>query len=381
MSSGGTTDGASSPPPRQAAGTGRWRSLARATMVPVRTFQASARTPLLQVLKTAAAAVIAWIACSFVASDEPPIFGAIAAIIVVQPSINQSFSRAVERSIGVIVGVVVAYLVALLFGAPSWLILAAIVISLLVGWALRFPQSSTVQIPISAMLVLSVGAQTPGYAVERIVETVIGAIIGVFVNWLIVPPLAVQPAHDAVATLGREVAAIMDKLASVLSEPTDERYRTLLLVEARLLRPMQTKALATLETAEDSLRFNPRRSAHRDVLKTDAALMTMLGTVITRVLGMTRAVKDHFDEGLRSEPVAVSIAEELRRAAHDLRLVMENVALPTGEEERLSNPEPALTAPIQTISPDPSHWILIGSLLEDLRRVREEIVGAVDDLH
>ncbi|SDZ40397.1 Uncharacterized membrane protein YgaE, UPF0421/DUF939 family [Herbiconiux ginsengi] len=350
-------------------------------MAPVRTFQASARTPLLQVLKTAAAAAIAWIACSFIASDEPPIFGAIAAIIVVQPSINQSFSRAVERSIGVIVGVVVAYLVALIFGAPSWLILAAIVISLLVGWALRFPQSSTVQIPISAMLVLSVGAQTPGYAVERIVETIIGAIIGVFVNWLIVPPLAVQPAHDAVATLGREVAAIMDGLAAVLSEPTDEKYRTLLLVEARLLRPMQTKALATLETAEDSLRFNPRRSAHRDVLKTDAELMTMLGTVVTRVLGMARAVKDHFDDSLRSEPVAVSIAEELRRAAHDLRLVMENVALPRGEEERLADPEPALTAPIPTVSPDPAHWILIGSLLEDLRRVREEIVGAVDDLH
>jgi uncharacterized membrane protein YgaE (UPF0421/DUF939 family) len=355
--------------------------MARAAMGPVRTFQASARTPLLQVLKTAAAAAIAWIACSFIATDEPPIFGAIAAIIVVQPSINQSFSRAVERSIGVIVGVVVAYLVALIFGAPSWLILAAIVTSLLVGWALRFPQSSTVQIPISAMLVLSVGAQTPGYAVERIVETIIGAIIGVFVNWLIVPPLAVQPAHDAVATLGREVAAIMDGLADVLSKPTDEKYRTLLLVEARLLRPMQTKALATLETAEESLRFNPRRSAHRDVLKTDAELMTMLGTVVTRVLGMARAVKDHFDESLRAEPVAVSIAEELRRAAHDLRLVMENVALPQGEEERLADPEPALTAPIATVSPDPAHWILIGSLLEDLRRVREEIVGAVDDLH
>ncbi|MGD8168273.1 FUSC family protein [Herbiconiux sp. P16] len=381
MSSGGTTDGASSPSSRPAAGTGRWRSMARATMVPVRTFQASARTPLLQVLKTAAAAAIAWIACSFIASDEPPIFGAIAAIIVVQPSINQSFSRAVERSIGVIVGVVVAYLVALIFGAPSWLILAAIVISLLVGWALRFPQSSTVQIPISAMLVLSVGAQTPGYALERIVETIIGAIIGVFVNWLIVPPLAVQPAHDAVASLGREVAAIMDGLADVLSKPTDEKHRTLLLVEARLLRPMQAKALAALDTAEDSLRFNPRRSAHRDVLKTDAELMTRLGAVVTRVVGMARAVNDHFDDGLLSEPMAASIAGELSRAAHDLRLVMENVALPSGEEERLSNPEPALTAPIQTLSPDPQHWILIGSLLEDLRRVREEIVGAVDDLN
>ncbi len=359
----------------------RWRSVAQASMAPVRSFQASARTPLLQVLKTAAAAIIAWVACSFIATDEPPIFGAIAAILVVQPSVNQSFSRAVERSIGVIVGVVVAYTVGLIFGAPSWLILAAIVISLLVGWALRFPQSSTVQVPITAILVLSVGAQTPGYAVERIIETVVGAVIGVFVNWLIVPPLAVQPAHDAIAGLGREVAAIMDKLAEVLTAPSDEKSRTLLLVEARLLRPMQARATATLETAEDSLRFNPRRSAHRQVLTTDAELLSMLGRVITRTLGMTRSINDHYDDSLRDEPMVTSIAEELRRAAHDLRLVMENVALPAGEEERLSDSEPALTAPIRALSPDPAHWILIGSLLEDLRRVREEIVGAVDDLH
>ncbi|MGA1835635.1 FUSC family protein [Herbiconiux sp. 11R-BC] len=361
------------------AGSARWASLARASLAPARAFQASARTPLLQVLKTAAAAVIAWIVCSLIAPGQPPVFGAIAAIIVVQPSVNQSFSRAVERSIGVIVGVVVAYLVALVFGAPSWLILAAIVISLLIGWALRFPQSSTVQIPISAMLVLSIGANTPGYAVERIIETIIGAVLGVIVNWLIVPPVAIRPAHEAVAALGREVAETLDGLAVVLSSPTDEKYRVQLLVEGRLLRPMQAKAQAAIDTALESLKFNPRRNTHRQVLTTDAELLTMLGIVVTRVLGMARALNDHFDEALHEEPLATAIAEEIRRAAHDLRLVMVNAALPVGEAETLADEVPALTSPLQAVVPDPSHWILIGSLLEDLRRVREEIVGASDE--
>jgi uncharacterized membrane protein YgaE (UPF0421/DUF939 family) len=359
---------------------GRWVRVAKGSLAPVRAFQASTRSPLLQVLKTAVAAVIAWIVCSLIAPEQIPVFGAIAAIIVVQPSVNQSFSRAIERSIGVIVGVVVAYLVALVFGAPSWLILAAIVISLLVGWALRFPQSSVVQIPISAMLVLSIGAQTPGYAVERIIETIIGAAIGVVINWLIVPPLALQPAHDAVAALGREVAAIMDGLADLLSTATDRRSRELLLVEARLLRPMQAKAQTAVDAAEESLRFNPRRSAHRDDLATDAELLKMLGIVVTRVLGMARSLNDHFDESLHEESTAQAISEELRRAAHDLRLVMQNAALPVEEVERLADEGPALTAPVQAFMPSPEHWILIGSLLEDLRRVREEIVGATGDL-
>jgi hypothetical protein len=34
-----------------------------------------------------------------------------------------------------------------------------------------------------------------------------------------------------------------------------------------------------------------------------------------------------------------------------------------------------LTAPLRITRPHPEHWLLIGSLMEDLRRIREEIVG------
>ncbi|MDO9396405.1 MAG: FUSC family protein, partial [Herbiconiux sp.] len=347
--------------------------LKRRWLAPARAFQTTSRTSLLQVLKTAAAAVLAWVVGSLLIPEQAPIFGPIAAIIVVQPSVNQSFSRAIERSVGVIVGVVIAFLVGYAFGDTSWIILVAIVVSLLVGWALRFPQSSTVQVPISAMLVLSIGAQTPGYALDRIIETIVGAAIGVFVNWLIVPPVALQPAHDAVASLGREVADTMDGLAIVLSAPTDAAFRTQVLVEARLLRPMQYRAQATLEAAEESLRFNPRRSTHRDVLAADTELLAMLVVVVSRVVGMARGVTDHFDESLHEEAMAGAIAEELRRAAHDLRLVMDHAVVPAGASRESLPEEPALTAPLQAVVPGPAHWILIGSLLEDLRRVREEI--------
>ncbi|MBD8141007.1 hypothetical protein IFT36_10685, partial [Frigoribacterium sp. CFBP 13605] len=36
---------------------------------------------------------------------------------------------------------------------------------------------------------------------------------------------------------------------------------------------------------------------------------------------------------------------------------------------------PALTSPVSVLRPDPDNWVLVGSLLEDLRRVREEIIG------
>ena len=65
--------------------------------------RASARDPLLHVAKTALATIVAWIVCDLVIPDgPPPVFGAIAAMLVVQPSLNQSLTKGVERSVGVV---------------------------------------------------------------------------------------------------------------------------------------------------------------------------------------------------------------------------------------------------------------------------------------
>src|SRR6478736_2677695 len=121
--------------------------------------------------------VLAWLAASLIVPGELPVFATIAALLVVQPSVNQSVGRAIERSLGVIVGVVVAYAVGLAFGTNSWIVLVAVVVSVLM-----LTPGSANQVPISAMLVLAIGASNPEYAFARIGETILGAIIGVIVN-------------------------------------------------------------------------------------------------------------------------------------------------------------------------------------------------------
>jgi hypothetical protein len=57
--------------------------------------------------------------------------------------------------------------------------------------------------------------------------------------------------------------------------------------------------------------------------------------------------------------------------------VMQRIGGPDTAPEESDLPElPALTEPFTVLAPSPSHWILIGSLLEDLRRVREVVVEA-----
>ncbi|MEA9984476.1 FUSC family protein [Subtercola sp. RTI3] len=336
----------------------------------------TSRIPFLQVVKTSLAAIVSWYVCLLVLpAGQTPIFAVIAAMLVVQPSVNQSFGKALERSVGVVIGVVLAYFVGLVFGQAAWAVLLSVVLALVLGWALKLGPTSSIQIPISAMLVLSLGATTPGYAASRIVETLIGAVVGVAVNLLLVPPVALQPVHEAVARLGNEVAGILDSLAHLLSDETTINERTEVLLAARLLSPMRAKAAAALASGEESLKFNPRRSVHRDVLERDGQLLAMLSILVTRVVGMTRGVIDHYDDELPGEPIVGEIVAELTRAAHDLRLVILNADLP-GTRPEVVDALPALTAPLMVAVPRSEHWILLGFLLEDLRRIHEELVEA-----
>lgn len=345
-----------------------------ATMVSAR-LRAPARVPLLQIVKTSAAVVLAWLLASLIVPAQPPIFAAIAALLVVQPSVNQSFARALERSAGVIIGVVIALAISVLFGANSTIILLAVVVSLLLAWALKLTPGSSNQIPISAMLVLSLGSTTPDYALDRIIETVIGAVVAVLVNLAIAPPLQISPVRADITRLGSALADALDGLAALLPTRASPERVNELLVSARLLRPMRTQLQNDLVAAADSLRLNPRQAKYREELDQVEDIADRLSTVVNRVIGMTRAYRDHADDGLPDEPTVPSIIGEMRRAAHDIRLLTGDPNADDTAAIRIAAEPAALTAPLVVVSPSATHWVLIGSLLEDLRRIHEEVVG------
>src|SRR5690606_39479667 len=66
--------------------------------------RAQRRSPLLHIVKSAVATLAGWlVALVLIPEGPPPVFAAIAALLVVQPSLNQSLLKGVERSIGVLV--------------------------------------------------------------------------------------------------------------------------------------------------------------------------------------------------------------------------------------------------------------------------------------
>ncbi|MGO4244758.1 aromatic acid exporter family protein, partial [Janibacter sp. RAF20_2_2] len=219
--------------------------------------RASARDPLLQVVKTVLATIVAWVVCDLLIPDgPPPVFGAIAAMLVVQPSLNQSLAKGVERSVGVVAGVLLATGMGVVLGTSAWVVLLAVTAAFGLSWALRLTTGSGIQIAISALLVLTLGASTPDYAFIRIVETMIGAVIGIVIHLLLVPPVALAPARTALDLLGVETAEAMERLADALVSKKTRPGRILLIVDARRLSPLRDEALETIEAAADSLTLN-----------------------------------------------------------------------------------------------------------------------------
>ncbi len=338
--------------------------------------RAARRAPLLQVIKSAVATVAAWLLAGWLLPGPLPVFAAIAALLVVQPSLNQSFAKAVERTVGVIVGVAVAGVLGLALGNGTWIIIVSILIALVLAWALKMTTGTANQVAISAMLVLALGTGTPGYAFDRIVETMIGAAIGFVVNIVIVPPVAVAAAHRSVDRLGAELADTLERLAAALGRPQTGAALTELIVTARLLRPMRESAERAIADAAESLTLNPRAGRHRAELDEVRRLLERFATVVTQTIGMTRAFCDRYDDTLGHEPSVAAIAEQLRRAAHDVRLLvhrLEDGADPVPDEPD----EPALTRPLSVAAPRSGHWVLVGSLLVDLHRIHDTLTDEV----
>ena len=335
-------------------------------------FTVKVRPSWFQLLKGAAASIITWFVCAAIFPEQLPIFGAIAALLVMQDNVDQSLTKGLERVIGVLIGVSVAIGAGTLFGDQSWLFIAAIPSAMAVGWLLRMTPASANQVAISALLMIALGGLQLHYGVERLVETAIGAAIGVLINALVVAPVRNSSVHEAIVMLTDDAALVLEEIADGLTTPRDSTWLAQMLADARALQAERTRVHQLLRQARDSLRFNPRSRRYREALEEDDNQFQRLQPIVTQVTGMARALTDLYSPDLASDPTVHGMADEMRRAAHDLS------RLAHASEPESSVEPPALTAPYTIPQPSPQHWVLVGSLMEDLRRVRGRITGELD---
>ena len=149
--------------------------------------------------------------------DPPPIIAALTALLVVQATLTSTLLNGVQRVASVMAGVALAVLVVTAVGLTWWSLAGLVAASIVAGQLLRLGPH-LVEVPISAMLVLGVGAAgVESVGGGRVVETLIGAAVGVLVNLAFPPAVQTRYAGGAVYRFAGEIAGLLDDAAAALS--------------------------------------------------------------------------------------------------------------------------------------------------------------------
>ncbi|MCX4854829.1 FUSC family protein [Streptomyces canus] len=355
-----------------------------------------------QTLRSAGAATIAYVIALRLSPESAPLTAPLTALLVVQVTLYSTLTTGIRRVNSVVTGVLVAIAFSLLVGLTWWSLALLIVASLVVGRLVRV-EEFVPEVAISAMLVL--GVTTVGdTAWARVVETLIGAVVGLACNLLLAPPVWVDEAGESIEGLARRQRRLMLRMGEEAAGRTPVELATARLYEARELDHDIVEVDAALRQAEDSLKLNPRVKEgllHRVVLRTGLDTLEIC-TVVLRVLARTLTdlakERDPFadepyaiDEGPAPEPL---FGPETGRTVEQLlseigdAVVSFAVLVTTHVSVSAESAEARLTAELrqatatrdklaqlllEEIQRDSRHWQLHGAVLTEVNRILDEL--------
>lgn len=209
-----------------------------------------------QGVRSTLAAVLAYVVALQVVPNPTPLLAPLTALLVVQVTVFATLTTGFRRVVSVVAGVMVAVGFSALVGLSWWSLGIIIAASLVFGHLLRV-EEFVAEVAISGMLVLGV-RNVHGEALDRILETLIGASVGMVLNVVLAPPVWVQPASAAVENLAAKMRALLLKIGAELEQQASHQHAWDWLHEARRLDNEIGRVDEDLTRAEESTRFNPR---------------------------------------------------------------------------------------------------------------------------
>jgi hypothetical protein len=173
------------------------------------------RASVLWSLRITVAATASYVVASFVFPGTQPLLAPLTAMLVVQVTPLSLLASGLDRVIAVVAGVALAVGFAAVVPLEWWSLGVLILISITVGQFLRL-RSNLVEVAISAMLVLGVGAiGAEAAAWQRIAETLVGAAVGIIATLVFPPKVATSDA-------GRAIDGLADAVSELLVRAADE---------------------------------------------------------------------------------------------------------------------------------------------------------------
>jgi len=340
-------------------------------------------TPTLSIIRLTVTAVAAFVVAQLV-TGRSSVLAPLTALLVVQVTLFKTLRSALQRVLSVVAGVVVALVLSTVLGFTWWSLGITIAASLMIGYALRLGENA-MEVPISAMLILTLPVEHA--ASDRILSTLLGAATGLIVN-LLVAPLQVQPAEEAVEDLSQQLADLLDRMSADLAEGRGAESSDGWTVRARDLRADLERVERTLGQAEESVRLNPRTPLVTDPRVHLRRRLQALEVATLTTRGIARSLHDSSRTAVAANPVSDvdashRVSEVLRDLAAALRSYGQLAQSAANRDELKANVDRSLAsasehqgAAADVLRADQDRaegWPLRGELLTHLDRLRGQL--------
>ncbi|PUA82282.1 FUSC family protein [Nocardioides currus] len=243
-----------------------------------------------QLAKTALAAVVAWVVAERVLDLPQPFLAPWAALLVVHATVYRTVSRGLRQVVATVIAVLLASAVGELLGLSTVSVATLLVVGLVVGAMPWFGAEATT-VATTGLIVLTTGFRDDTVLISRLFDTGIGIVVGLLVNLLVWPPLRRRASDRALDRIDDGIGALLVDVAEGLRDDVTVEDATAWIDRSRDLDEEIDQAWALVRQAEESARWNPRRSARevRDPGRSHALLRRM-EQAIAEIRSMARTL-------------------------------------------------------------------------------------------
>ena len=284
----------------------------------------------LQVTKLSVAVAIAWSLAPLLPGDaqEFRYYAPLGALLSMHPTLMRSVRSALQTMAGLVIGIGLAGVMLILSEPGVWTISLVIGLGALIG-GMKWLGVGGEHVPLTALFVLIIGGpEADGYSIAYFAQICLGIVVGLSVNLVILPPLAIGPAVEGLSGFRRTLATHLTEIAEALGDswpPRQEQWATRGATLSAAAREVRT----AVHHADESRKGNPRARLHKHDLVADFDDLAALEDVAFHVRNLTEV----FAGAVWGTPVPLDLPVELRPVLADALRAVATV-VHTSEDSR-----------------------------------------------
>ncbi|MCZ8515980.1 aromatic acid exporter family protein [Paenibacillus filicis] len=243
--------------------------------------------------KAALAAGLSWDAAGLIGSKHP-FFAPLAAILCLQITVEDSLTQALQRITGIVGGVFIADLFVRSMGVHDWSIALVVLLGMGLATWFNMGDKAVSQVGVTAVLILTVGpvGGDVTYGIDRIVETVVGALIAVLLNMFIVPPDFTRDAEENVRKAVSELAGRFQDAAGWLRTGAERDDLDAMKRKTRRLLEDIRAYQGHVNEAKKANKYSPLLRKRRTKLQRLGQQMTQLESAYVHALEMMELLEE-----------------------------------------------------------------------------------------